>query len=90
LRQVSDSFYEKHPNPYIRVFQDLAKSPNAKCCPVCPIWPEVFQSLVDTAQQVSLEPIDPAQALHQTQQRMQGEYDRFERLLERRQQLGLD
>jgi ABC-type glycerol-3-phosphate transport system substrate-binding protein len=90
LRKVSDSFYEKHPNPYIRVFEDLAASTNAKCVPICPIWPEISQALVDTAQQVSLEPIDPAQALHQAQLRMEGEFDRFERILERRRQLGLE
>ena len=90
LRHVSKSFIENHPNPYISVFQDLAASPNAQCTPVCPIWPEVYQTLLDTAQAVSLEPIDPAVALRAAQTRMQGECDRFERLLEERRRLGLD
>jgi multiple sugar transport system substrate-binding protein len=90
LRNVSASFYAKHPNPYIKVFQDLAASPNAVCAPSCPIWPEVYQALVDTGQEVSLEPVDPAEALHRAQARMQDSYDRFERLQEERQRLHLD
>ncbi len=74
----SDSFFEHHPNPYIAVFQDLAASPNAQCVPICPIWPEVFKELTDTAQAVSLEPIDPPSRVKLAQQRMQGEYDRFD------------
>jgi ABC-type glycerol-3-phosphate transport system substrate-binding protein len=90
LRHVSESFFAKHPNPYIRVFQDLAASPNARCTPVCPIWPEVYQALVDTAQAVSLEPIDPADAVRDMQARMQDKCDQFERLLEERRRLHLD
>jgi ABC-type glycerol-3-phosphate transport system substrate-binding protein len=90
LRHVSQSFFDKHPNPYISVFQDLAAGPNAQCAPICPIWPEIYQALLDTAQAVSLEPIDPEQALRATQARMQDRYDRFERLLVERRRLHLD
>jgi hypothetical protein len=68
----------------------LAASPNARCTPVCPIWPEVYQALVDTAQAVSLEPIDPADAVRDMQARMQDKCDQFERLLEERRRLHLD
>jgi ABC-type glycerol-3-phosphate transport system substrate-binding protein len=30
---VSDSFYLEHPNPYIKVFEELAKSENARFFP---------------------------------------------------------
>ena len=32
LRIVSEDFLNDHPNPYIRVFQRLAASPNAHTC----------------------------------------------------------
>lgn len=38
LVNVSDSFYENHPNPYIELFADLAKSENAFYAPRSPVW----------------------------------------------------
>jgi ABC-type glycerol-3-phosphate transport system substrate-binding protein len=90
LRHVSAEFLNHHPNPYIAVFQQLAADPNARCTPISPIWPEIYQTLVDTGQAVSLEPIDPADALRQAQARMQEAADRFERLQQRRHALGID
>ncbi len=31
LREVSPEFFQRHPNPYIGEFLELAKSPNALC-----------------------------------------------------------
>jgi multiple sugar transport system substrate-binding protein len=33
LNEVSEGFYAEHPNPYIKVFEELAKSPNARFFP---------------------------------------------------------
>jgi ABC-type glycerol-3-phosphate transport system substrate-binding protein len=33
LRKVSKSFWENHPHPYIKLFRDLADSPNIRCAP---------------------------------------------------------
>ena len=33
LKKCSPEFFEHHPNPYIKVFLDLAKSPNATYAP---------------------------------------------------------
>jgi multiple sugar transport system substrate-binding protein len=89
LRHVSEAFLEHHPNPYIAVFQELAASPNAKCVPPCPIWPEIFQELIDSAQAVTLGE-NPKLAVDQAQQRMEDEYDRFRRMEKRREALGIN
>lgn len=40
LTNVSQEFWDKHENPYVRLFYDLAKSPNAMAPPKIGIWPE--------------------------------------------------
>lgn len=40
LKDVSEGFYARHKNPYIRVFRALAESPNAFIAPKMIIWPE--------------------------------------------------
>ena len=88
LRFVSDDFLNHHPNPYIRIFQKLAASPNAHGVPPVPIWPEVSKELIDAAQSVVLEGVDPVIALHKAQDRMQEKYDRFRRIEEQREHLN--
>jgi maltose-binding protein MalE len=90
LSHVSSNFLQHHPNPYIKVFQDLAASPNAHGVPQIPIWPEVYKELNDDAQSVALEGADPQTLLHQAQQRMQERYDGFHRIEIQRQRLGMN
>jgi multiple sugar transport system substrate-binding protein len=90
LAHVSDNFLQHHPNPYIKVYQDLGASPNAHGVPQIPIWPEVFKELNDDAQSVALEGADPQTVLRAAQQRMQERYDRFHRIEIQRLQLGLN
>jgi multiple sugar transport system substrate-binding protein len=90
LRVVSKNFLEKHPNPYISVFEDLAASPNARCVPQSPIWAEIYQELINTAQAVSLEPIDADTAMHHAQARMMERYERFSRIEKERVELGIN
>ena len=40
LREFTPGFLENHPNPYIKDFLNLAKSPNAKYVPRLPTWTE--------------------------------------------------
>jgi ABC-type glycerol-3-phosphate transport system substrate-binding protein len=90
LRQVSKEFLDHHPNPYIAIYQRLAASPNAHGVPPVPIWPEVFKELNDAAASVALEGADPAVVLHQAQDRLQAQYDRFHRMEEARLRLGMN
>lgn len=38
LRVCSDEFFQNHPNPHIRTFLDLAKSPGAIAFPRVAVW----------------------------------------------------
>ena len=84
LADVSKSFLENHPNPYIEVFDDLASSPNAHPLPEIGIWPQVNDELNNAIQEVYLMQKTPKQALDDAQARVQGFWDRFLALQEMR------
>ena len=77
LEQVSDDFIRKHPNPYIDIFERLARSPNAHGLPQIPIYPELADEMNVMVQKLYLMQATPAEALRQTQQRLQEKYDRY-------------
>jgi ABC-type glycerol-3-phosphate transport system substrate-binding protein len=79
LAKVSDDFLNHHPNPYIRIFERLAGSPNAHGPPQIPIMPEVTDDLNALSQQISLLEVTPEQALPALQARLQAKYDEFVR-----------
>jgi multiple sugar transport system substrate-binding protein len=79
LAKVSDDFLNNHPNPYIRIFERLARSPNAQSVPQIPIIPEVLDDLNAVSQQVSLLETTPQKALAKLQIRLQAQYDEFAR-----------
>ncbi len=78
LSQVSKYFIEKHPNPYIQVFERLASNPKAFGVPSIAIWPEVNDELNNVAQKVYLLEDTPENALREAQTRLQEKYDRFQ------------
>src|SRR5580700_2431339 len=59
LAKVSDDFLNNHPNPYIRIFERLASSPNAQTVPQIPIMPEVVDDLNALSQRISLLQVTP-------------------------------
>jgi multiple sugar transport system substrate-binding protein len=63
LAKVSQSFIDNHPNPYIDVFERLARSPNARPTPQCPISREVVDELNVVALDVSSGQATARQAL---------------------------
>jgi len=77
LAKVSEGFLIHHNNPYIRVFDELAASPNAHPTEVVPILPEVNDELLNLTQQLMLLQVTPEEALPQVQQRLQQKYDQF-------------
>jgi multiple sugar transport system substrate-binding protein len=77
LASVSPGFWIGHPNPYIAVFDRLARSPNACRTPQCPIYAEAIDELNHVAQQVTVLGIDPAVALAAAQLTLQAKYDKF-------------
>jgi multiple sugar transport system substrate-binding protein len=77
LAKVSEDFLNHHPNPYIRIFEQLARSPNAHSVPQIPIMPEVVDEMTALSQQISLLQVEPRAALAALQVRLQNEYEQF-------------
>jgi len=84
LAQVSGEFLRKHPNPYIKVFIDLAFSPNAISTPRMSIWNEYADELANAFDQIWLCQATPEEALRRVQERMQRKLDREIRRFARR------
>ncbi len=75
LLDVSRPFLLEHPNPYIKVFIDLAKSPNAHIPPQMPLWQEYQNELSTAFDQIWLCERTPEQALRDVETRMQRKLD---------------
>jgi len=84
LRAVSDDFYKKHPNPFIKLFADMAYSKNAVAVPKLGIWPEYQAEINSMYDEVSLMQKTPKQALDDLQKRMQPKLDQYLRRLKER------
>jgi ABC-type glycerol-3-phosphate transport system substrate-binding protein len=76
LAQYSDGFIERHPNPFIKVFIDLADSPNARTTPQMSIWQEYNEELSVAADRVFGGIAPPDKAMTYVQDRTQWKFDR--------------
>jgi multiple sugar transport system substrate-binding protein len=70
LAKVSDAFWKEHPNPYIKLFADLAHSKNTLTPPPLGIWSEYESELNNAYQEVALLKKTPQEALDAVQARM--------------------
>jgi multiple sugar transport system substrate-binding protein len=59
LAKVSEDFLDHHPNPYIRVFEELSANPNSRGPIQCPIAQEVGADLQAMCQGLAALKIDP-------------------------------
>jgi len=84
LRKVSPEFLENHPNPYIELFIDLAKSPHAYHPPDLSIWFEYNDEITAAFDMILFETQTPAQALEQVQTRVSAMWARAKRRIELR------
>jgi len=92
LARVSQDFLKHHPNPYIRVFEELANSPNAHSTMQCPIAPEAGADILAMIQGlVALERdpasgkvITPLQALQRNQARLTATWQNYLKQEQRR------
>ncbi|MCW3052143.1 MAG: carbohydrate transporter substrate-binding protein family [Chthonomonadales bacterium] len=75
LSHVSPDFYAKHPNPYIKLFADMARSKNAQSPPKIAIWPEYKDELSNAFDAIALLHQTPQEALKDVQERMQPKLD---------------
>ena len=77
LAQASPTFYEQHPNPYIRLFTDMPKNDSVVSPPKIAIWPEYSSELRNAFDQVFVEGKDPQEVLTRVRLRMQPALDRY-------------
>jgi multiple sugar transport system substrate-binding protein len=75
LTKVTEGFMLHHSNPYIRVFDRLAASPNAHPTPPVPMVPEVNDELLNFTDQLSRLAVTPEQGLAEVQANMQAKYE---------------
>jgi len=77
--EVSKEFYRTHPHPYIRLFRELAESPNAKAVPKLPVWVEYRDELAVSLERMWVDPADKLsveQAMEYVRTRIQQKLDR--------------
>ena len=88
LKEVSEGFATNHPNPYIRVFRELAESPNCFGAPESPVFNEYRDEIFNAFDLVWQLRADPAEALRAVERRSQPKLDRanaqWERIAEQR------
>jgi multiple sugar transport system substrate-binding protein len=84
LSQVSEEFYAKHPNPYVRLFAEMGASPNAWSVPKTGVWNEYGRELTTAADKIANLTLTPEQALTRVQERIQISYDRDRAIFLRR------
>lgn len=88
LRKVSDDFWKRHGNPYIRLFDRLAYSKNAVNTPRIGIWPEYQSEINNAFDEIALNRKTPQDALDAVVARMQPKLDQYLRRLEMRQKVN--
>lgn len=79
LREVSPEFIARHPNPAIRTFIELARSPCAMTVPRTSIWTEYEQELRDAVDRNTALQSTAAETLGAVQTRIQRKMDRQSR-----------
>lgn len=86
LTRVTPSFWTSHPNPYIKMFDGMARNPLTFALPHLTIWQEYSEELNVAFQKVYLLEASPEEALAVVKARMQ---KRLDRELRRMKRLGL-
>jgi ABC-type glycerol-3-phosphate transport system substrate-binding protein len=67
LNKVSDKFYKDHPNAYIHLFDQLARSPTAIYAPKIGVFPQLRSEMDDVFQEITTGQKTPKKALHDAQ-----------------------
>jgi len=84
LRQVSDEFWAKHPHPYVRLFYDLAYSPNSRSTAKLGFWNQFHDDMNSGFDAVWTCQKTPEEMLRGIQERTQKRLDREIRTMTRR------
>ena len=70
LQKVSEAFFEHHKNPYIRLFDQLARSPKAISTTQIGVWPQMKSEIDVAFQEINTGQKEPKQALDDAQKRL--------------------
>jgi ABC-type glycerol-3-phosphate transport system substrate-binding protein len=81
LAKVSDEFYRKHPNPFIRIFADGPKGKNAATPPMMGLVNEYTDDLNEAFDEVNSLKKTPKEALDYVHDRIQKKLDRYRWIL---------
>lgn len=84
LLAVTDEFYANHPNPNIKLFAELAKSPSAYAFPQIGMWPEIEQEIGVAFEEVWLMNKTTKEALDYVQNRMQPKFEKYQQQMKKR------
>lgn len=84
LRKVSKEFLADHPNPYVKLFTDLAYSKNVIVPPKTGIWAEYQDEITTAFEDIYLLKKTPEQALNDVQARIQPKLDQYNERLKAR------
>lgn len=84
FREPSAAFFADHPNPFVRVFDDLAASPDAFGFPGMPTWAQVESEMILALQSLLRGDRTPQQTITQTQARVDRIVAEYQRMAARR------
>lgn len=71
LSECGPEFFAAHPNPYIRAFLELAKSPNARTIPMMPTWSQYSADMKNAVTRIWNGEAAAEEALADVQKRQQ-------------------
>jgi ABC-type glycerol-3-phosphate transport system substrate-binding protein len=77
LAKVSDAFLRNHPNKFIRVFDELARSPRAVGPVKMGIWGQINQEVGNAVDVMDLDQASPKVALDRAQERLEGQWAKY-------------
>ena len=83
-RKPGPEFFRSHPNPNIRVFDDMANSPDAFGYPKMPTWAQAWTETLFMLENVLRRTRTPAEALRLTQTKMDQIVTEYEQMAARR------
>jgi hypothetical protein len=83
-RVPGPDFFARHPNPHIRMFDEMATSPYAFGYPAMPTWAEAWTEMLYLLETVMREARDPDEAIRMTQTKVDNVVADYERMAARR------
>lgn len=83
-REPLPEFFEKHPNPFIRVFDRMSRSPHTFGYPKMPTFAAARDEIIVHLDQVLRGKLAPADAIDRVQHRVDAMVDRYQQMQARR------